>query len=123
MLPTLTESRSLHRRALSEAARLAWLADASKLRFPDPCEAAAWRESAEESVTVAERHLREGIADALDEFFSPAGADAMVLENLPVDRHLPPAPSDGKRPASKSAVSEAVIAGLIEGHASIVSYT
>ncbi len=65
-----------------------------------------------------------GMAEALKQFFRAAdGPDAILLENLPIDAHLPPPPSDGKRPASKSAVSESVIAGIIESHAAIVSYS
>jgi hypothetical protein len=59
----------------------------------------------------------------IGEFFSADGPDAILLENLPIDAHLPPPPSDGKRPASKSAVSESVIAGIIESYAAIVSYS
>jgi hypothetical protein len=72
---------------------------------------------------LATEHLSAGLREALSDFFSPSGPDALLIENLPVDRELPAAPSDGKRPAGKTAVSEAVIAGLIEGHASILSYT
>lgn len=122
MLPTLTQSRSLYRLALPEAAKRVWLRDASDLRFPDPCEAPSWRGFADASAALAELHLPADIRAALAEFFSPVGPDALVIENLPVDRQLPAPPSDGKRPKSKAAVSEAVIAGLIERHASIFSY-
>jgi hypothetical protein len=44
------------------------------------------------------------------------------IENLPVDPDLPPIPADGKRPAGKSPVSEAVILGLIAPWAEILSY-
>lgn len=122
MLPSVTESRSLHRLALPPTPRRAWLKDASGLRFPDAHDARAWRAFAEAAVELAGRHLPAEFGEALAEFFAPSGPDALLLENMPVDSTLPHAPGDGKRPASKTAVSEAVIAGLIEGHASIVSY-
>src|SRR5271165_3786351 len=114
---TLTEWRTLHRFALPEAAKRDWLNEASRLVYPDPHDLTAWRAFVGTSVRLAQCYLPPGMAGALDEFFPAAGGpDAVLLENLPVDAHLPPPPSDGKRPASKSAVSEAVIAGIIEGH-------
>lgn len=122
MQPTLSVNATLRRLQLPEAARRAWLRDALELTFPAPASPGAWRKFADASVAIAQRHLPRSAAAALDGFFSADGADALLIENLPVDPQLPPPPADGKRPASKTAVSEAVIAGLIEGHASIVSY-
>ncbi len=120
MPPTLTEEwRALHRLTLPEAARRDWLKEASRLVYPDPRDLPEWRAFVDASVCLAQRHMPPGLA----EFFSAAGPDAFLLENLPIDPHLPPPPSDGKRPPSKSAVSESVIAGLIEQHAAIVSYS
>jgi hypothetical protein len=67
--------------------------------------------------------LSGSAAAALRDFFLPDGPDALVFENLPADPELPPSPSDGRRPTSKSSVSEAVIAGLIEGHAAILAFS
>ena len=110
---------TLHRLALPEAAKQDWLEEASRLVYPDARDLPAWRAFVDTSVRLARRHMPPGLA----EFFSAAGPDAVLLENLPIDAHLPPPPSDGKRPASKSAVSESVIAGIIESHAAIVSYS
>lgn len=74
------------------------------------------------SVALARLHLPAETAEALAGFFSPEGPDALLIENLPVDPQQPRPPSDGKRPALKTAVSESLITGLIEGHAAIVSY-
>jgi hypothetical protein len=123
MLPTISESTRLHRLTLPQPAKLAWLADVSQMRFPDPCDAQNWRSFADAGVEAAGRHLTGDLREALAEFFSLGGPDALVIENLPVDRKLPAAPDDGRRPTGKTAVSEAVIAGLIESHASIISYT
>ena len=122
MQPTLSVNATLRRLQLPEAARCAWLRDALALSFPVPASPTAWRKFLDASVAIAQRHLPRSAAEALDGFFSADGTDALLIENLPVDPQLPPPPADGKRPISKTAVSEAVIAGLIEGHASIVSY-
>jgi L-asparagine oxygenase len=120
MPPTLTEWRTVHRLALSDGAKRDWLKEACGLVYPDPHDLPPWRAFVDASVRLAQRHIPSGIA----EFFQAAGGpDAVLLENLPVDAHLPPPPSDGKRPASKSAISESVIAGIIESHAAIISYS
>jgi hypothetical protein len=93
------------------------------LVYPDPTDPAAWRAFADASVCLAKRHLPAEVIEALAGFFRPEGPDALLIENLPVDPSLPSPPSDGKRPASKTAVSEAAIAGVIERHASIVAYS
>jgi hypothetical protein len=104
---------------LLEAAKRDWLEEASRLVYPDSHDLPAWRAFVDTAVRLARRHMPPGIA----EFFSADGPDTVLLENLPIDAHLPPPPSDGKRPASKSAVSESVIAGIIESHAAIVCYS
>jgi L-asparagine oxygenase len=123
MPPTTTERRTLRRLALPNAAKQDWLEEASRLVYPDPRDLAAWRVFVEASVAVSQRYFPAEMARALADFYSDAGPDALVIENLPVDRYLPPPPADGKRPASKSAVSESVIAGMIEAHSGIVSYS
>ena len=100
-----------------------WLSEAMELGFPNPSDFGAWRAFVEASVAVAMRRLPGPVAETLDRFFDPEGPDALLIENLPVDPNLPAPPQDGCRPANKTAVSEAVIAGLIEGHASILSYS
>ncbi len=100
-----------------------WLREALTLRFPDPGDFDAWRAFVEASVAIAMSRLPGPVAETLDRFFDPEGPDALLIENLPVDPNLPVPPQDGRRPSVKTAVSEAVIAGLIEGHASILSYS
>ena len=123
-MPTpLLQSTIVRSLRLPESAKEAWLGDALAHTFPDPRDLTAWRAFVDSSVAVANRHLPAETAAVLAEFFSPNGPDALLIENLPVDPQPPRPPSDGKRPASKTTVSESVIAGLIEGHASILSYT
>jgi len=93
------------------------------LSFPDQADVSAWRGFADKSAAVAKVHLTAQSADALSGFFRAEGPDALLIENLPVDPELPPPPSNGRRPASKTAVSEAVIAGLIEQYATILAYS
>jgi L-asparagine oxygenase len=121
--PSLLQSLSLHRLRLPDAARQAWLREAMGVVFPATGDPAAWRAFVDPSVCIAKRHLTPAAAEALTGFFSAEGPDALLIENLPVDPALPPPPSDGKRPASKAAVSEGVIAGLIEQHGAIVTYS
>jgi hypothetical protein len=109
--------------SIDEKARRRWQKAALALRYPDPSNVPDWRAFVDASTAMARTCLPKHAAEALDEFFHPDGPDALLIENLPVDPELPPAPSDGRRPSAKTAVSEAVIAGLIEGHATIVSYS
>jgi L-asparagine oxygenase len=125
MQPTLLRPTALRRLHLPEAARKTWLRDALALTFPDPGDLTAWRAFVDASVELANRHLPADAAEALAGFFGPEGPEdpeGLLIENLPVDPDPPRPPADGKRPAFKTAVSESVIAGLIEGHAAIVSY-
>jgi L-asparagine oxygenase len=123
MQPPLLQRMSLQRLRLPDAAKRAWLHEASVLVYPDPTDPAAWRAFVDASVGLAKRHLPATAAEALAGFFAKEGPDALLIENLPVDPVLPAPPYDGKRPASKAAVSEAVIAGLIEQYAAIVTYS
>ena len=107
---------------LPERNREAWTLDTSALSFPDYRDLNAWNAFREASVNLALRHLPDHFAEALDEFFSPVGIPALMFENLPVDPSLPPIPTDGMRPRTKQAVSEAVICGLIGMHGEILSY-
>lgn len=134
MQPTLVQvappvDAKPRRLQVPEAAREAWLRDALGLTFPSARQSgstidpADWRAFVDASVALANRHLPGACAEALAGFLSADGPDALLFENLPLDPHLPPPPADGVRPASKTAVSEAVIAGLVESHAAILSYT
>ena len=91
--------------------------------YPDPRDLRAWRAFVDASVRLAHRHLPAGMAAVLDGFFPAGGPDALLIENLPVDPQLPPPPSDGKRPASKTAVSECRDRRADRRHAAIVSYS
>ena len=123
MTQTALSQRILPRITIEDEARQAWLKEALKLRYPDPRDVGGWRAFTAASIALAEQHLPRSASAALRAFFLPDGPDALVFENVPVDPVLPASPSDGRRPRSKSAVSEAVIAGLIERHAAIVSYS
>ena len=113
----------LQRISIAAEATQAWLEAALKLRYPDPCNLPSWRDFVDASVALAHQHLPASAIAVLGDFFRPDGPDALVFENLPVDPDLPSSPSDGRRPGTKSTVSEAVIAGLIEGHAAILAYS
>jgi L-asparagine oxygenase len=107
---------------LPDRNREAWLLDAGALAFPDYRDVQAWTAFRDASVGLAQKHLPASLTDALHQFFAPAGASALILENLPVDPELPPIPSDGMRPSGKQAVSEAVICGLTGLRGEILSY-
>jgi L-asparagine oxygenase len=107
---------------LPDRNREAWLLDAGALAFPDYRDVQAWTAFRDASVGLAQKHLPASLTDALHQFVAPAGASALILENLPVDPELPPIPSDGMRPSGKQAVSEAVICGLTGLHGEILSY-
>ncbi|HEX5430915.1 MAG TPA: hypothetical protein VFW83_03040, partial [Bryobacteraceae bacterium] len=115
MQPMLQKRGNLHRLALPEASKKSWLPEISRLAFPNFCseprDLSGWRAFVHDSTRIADRWLPPSFRDALDRFFSNADADALLIENLPVDPGLPCSPTDGKRPASKGPVSEAVIVG------------
>ena len=118
----LSES-SVQHVTIEDGAARAWQKAALQLRYPDTHDIAAWRAFVEASVAIAQKHLPAAAGAVLAEFFLSDVLDGLVFENLPSDPKLPPPPSDGRRPISKSAVSETVIAGLIESHAAILSYS
>jgi L-asparagine oxygenase len=107
---------------LPDESRDAWTRDAAALTFPDFHDLSAWNVFRDASVHLALRYLPEHFAEALDEFFSPTGIPALLFENLPVDPDLSPIPTDGLRPRSKQAVSEAVICGIVGMHGEILAY-
>src|SRR5215470_17691919 len=123
-MPLSTAPRTAPQRLrVPEEAKRAWLREALELHYPDTGDIRAWRAFTAASSALAERHLPDSATRQLREFFSLGGPDALLIENLPDDLNLPSPPANGKRPAGKSAVSEAVISGLIEPHAEIFAYS
>ena len=112
VLPSVTTAAPSALR-LPDAARAAWTDAAASLRYPDYHDLNAWTAFRKASVELAESYMPVEIKAALAEFFASAGPPALVLENFPVDPHLPAIPPDGTRPAAKEAVSEAVITGIL----------
>jgi L-asparagine oxygenase len=102
--------------------RDAWTRAALSLEYPDWRDLAAWNRFRESTAQLAEQHLSPAINAALERFFSLAGTEFLILENLPVDPSLPAVPLDGMRPSNKQSVSETVMAGLIGPRAEILSY-
>ena len=122
-LATSAVSAELETLRLSDASRIAWTSDAAQLTYPHYQDLAAWTEFREASTELAARYLPEEMKSALRAFFAPAGDPAIVLENLPVDPHLPAIPEAGMRPAGKEAVSEAVITGILCQWGELLSFT
>ncbi|HEY6347164.1 MAG TPA: TauD/TfdA family dioxygenase [Bryobacteraceae bacterium] len=132
-MPQQTPPLTLPHLILPQDAKFAWLQKALELPYPDPRDRMAWGAFTAASARLAQSHLPSRIQEELHEFFSPDAHSecvvrgrekrgALLIENLPVDADLPLTPDDGRRPARKTAVSEAVLAGLIEPHAKIFSY-
>ncbi|HXP83354.1 MAG TPA: TauD/TfdA family dioxygenase [Bryobacteraceae bacterium] len=121
-LPVSLHPQASGRLRLSDRRREAWLNAALALEYPNYRDLDAWTEFRAATARLAAEHLPAGIHAALEQVFSPRGAEYLIIENLPVDTQLPPVPLDGMRPAQKQAVSEAVIAGLIGRRAEIFSY-
>lgn len=99
-----------------------WTRRAERLRFPEYKNLEAWVEFRDASVRLAREFLPLTTRQALGEFFTQVGTPALVLENLPVDPKLSAIPTDGMRPASKQAVSETVIVGILCQWGEILSY-
>lgn len=107
---------------LPDALRDQWTAAAAKLTYPDYHDLTAWSAFRDASVALAQRFMPAEIRATLNEFFAPAGPAAIVLENFPVDPHLPPIPASGMRPPEKEAVSEAVITGILCQDGELLSF-
>jgi alpha-ketoglutarate-dependent taurine dioxygenase len=107
---------------LSDASSAEWARAAAKLTYPDYRDLAAWTAFRDASTALAARYLPDEMKAALRAFFAPAGDPAIVVENLPVDPHLPPIPENGMRPAGKEAISEAVITGILCQWGELLSY-
>jgi L-asparagine oxygenase len=110
------------RMRVEDCHRDAWLREAAALEYPDPLDLDAWSRFRAAAVRLALEHLPAAITGELWRFFPYDGNDSLRIENLPVDPALPPTPLDGKRPPGKSAVSEAVVLGLIAPWAEVLSY-
>jgi L-asparagine oxygenase len=108
---------------LSDASSIAWTREAAKLTYPNYHDLSAWTEFREASTALAARYLPDEMKAALQAFFLPDGNPAIVLENLPVDPHLPGIPGNGMRPSQKEAVSEAAIAGILCQWGELLSFT
>jgi len=98
---------------LPDESSVAWTRDASKLVYPNYRDLNAWNAFREACVSLAAKYLPTETKSALRDFFAPDGQPAIVLENLPVDPHLPSIPSSGVRPTDKESISEAVIVGIL----------
>ena len=107
---------------LDNASRDAWMRDALALTYPDPKDLDAWARFREAAARLAILHLPVYMTAELWRFYAFGEQDSVRLENLPVDPVLPAVPQDGSRPAAKTAVSEAVVLGLIAPWAEILSY-
>lgn len=107
---------------LPDDARLEWTRHTALLRYPGHRDLDGWLAFRTASAALARGHLSAEMCRALHAFFAPAGAPVLVIENLPVDPHLPPIPTDGMRPAAKQAVSEAVITGLLSGWSELLAF-
>jgi L-asparagine oxygenase len=107
---------------LPDSIRDQWTRDAAALQFPDYRDLVTWRAFCGRATRLARTHLPAGAAQELNRFFSPAGENTLVIENLPVDPNLPPIPRDGVRPAAKQAVTEAVIAGILMEWGEILAF-
>jgi L-asparagine oxygenase len=107
---------------LPDLVRDQWIRSASGLQFPDYHDLDAWKTFCGHAAQLARTHLPASVAHELTRFFSPAGDNTLVIENLPVDPNLPPIPRDGVRPAGKQAVTEAVLAGILMEWGEILAF-
>jgi L-asparagine oxygenase len=93
--------------------RDAWLREIKDRRFPGE-DLQSWISFMALADEIASRYLTKDIRSILEDFSRAGSVDAFVLDNLPVDQNLGPTPADGERPAQKRAVSEMVIAGVVQ---------
>jgi L-asparagine oxygenase len=107
---------------LDNATRDAWTQEALTLTYPDPRDLDAWTAFRDTCAQLSLKYLPATMTAELWRFYAFGEQDSVRLENLPVDPVLPPVPVDGMRPANKTAVSEAVVQGLIAPWAEILSY-
>ena len=69
----------LPRLILPEEAKFAWLQKALELVYPDARDRRAWGAFTAASARLAQSHLPSRIQEQLNEFFSPDGADALLI--------------------------------------------
>ena len=66
-----------------------------------------------EAANLAEKHLPDNMKRMLERMQQPHGPAFLTFRNMPIDRSLPLAPTDGKRPKKKlSWVSEMTLLGV-----------
>lgn len=90
-----------------------WLREIKDRVFPQE-NLSAWISFIDLARNIAAAYIDTGIRRVLDDFMRADGSDAIVLDNLPVDPEVGQTPEDGERPPNKKAVSEMVMAGLIQ---------
>lgn len=90
-----------------------WLREIKDRLFPQE-NLSAWIFFTQLAHDIAARYIDSDIRRVLDDFARADGSDAVVLDNLPVDPVLGQTPADGERPPEKKAISEMVVAGLIQ---------
>lgn len=97
---------------LQTVKRDGWLREIKDQHFPKE-NLTAWLSFMELAEQIAAHYIDADIRRLLDDFACADGADAIVLDNLPVDPALVETPADGNCPPQKKAISELVIAGII----------
>lgn len=95
---------------LPEQNRQDWQQAAEELAIPEEANANILIPQA---ANLAAKHLPNNIKRMLERMHQPQGPAFAILRNMPIDRSLPPAPTDGKRPKKKlSWVSEMTLLGV-----------
>ena len=89
-----------------------WEQAISRAEYPDERDLVKWDAFFEWSGHAASTFLTEGMRRMLDASSQPSGPQGLVFDNLP-HPHCGNPPADGRRPAGKSAVSEAVMPGVV----------
>lgn len=103
----LTKNNSLE--LLSDVKREKWLKEAQSIGNENLEDISSLLPVASE---LAEKYLPHSWKEKLLQINQPNGLSHLHLKGLPQDAQLPPTPFDGKRPTSKSWVSELMLLGI-----------
>jgi len=100
----------LNKAELPEKNRLAWQQASEQVEIPDGEN--PYQILLAKTTNFAEEYLPDIFKQQFEQMKQPDGAPFLVLQNIPIDRNLPPAPTDGKRPKQKTWVSEMVLLAM-----------
>lgn len=107
---------------LPQAAKQRMERELKTLRFPNPRNLMQWEHFTRRAAWIVKENLSQNVHSLINRFTQNSRQAAVLIDGLPIG-DIPPTPPDGCRPASKDAVSEGTLTGVINRFGEITSYT